>query len=326
MGGTNHIQRFIIRRVVTAVPTIFLVIVIAFLATRLAPGDPVTYLAGEQAPQEVIEQIKAKYALDRPLHVQFLLYLERLLHGDLGYSFVYRENVLKVISERVPATAILVGASILFALFVGVFLAVLSVRHLNSILDHLLSSISMIGYSMPVFWLAQLLIFFLAVKIEIFPAGGMINLRAQYTGVGSLLDIGYHLVLPTLNLGLIYMGLILRLTRAEMAEVLTQDFILTARSKGIPESQVMRKHVLRNALGPLTTMTGVLVGLMFSGAIFTETIFSWPGLGRLLYDSLFARDYPVVSAMFTMTSMVLIAATAVIDILYTVIDPRVRVE
>lgn len=322
----TNLKRFIFRRIGTAIPTIFFVLVIAFLATRLAPGDPITYLAGEQAPQEVIEKIKSKYALDQPLYTQFSLYMGGLFHGDFGYSFVYRQNVLQVIWERVVPTVVLVGMSILFALIVGILLAVISVKHLNSVLDNLVSSISMIGYSLPVFWLAQLLVFFMAVKLEIFPAGGMMDLRAQHSGFRFLLDVAYHLVLPTLNLGLIYTGLISRLTRAEMAEVLTQDFILTARSKGVPESQVMRKHVLRNALGPVATMTGVLVGLMFSGAIFTETIFSWPGLGRLLYDSLFARDYPVVTAMFTLTSVVLVITTILIDILYTVIDPRIGVE
>jgi len=233
---------------------------------------------------------------------------------------------LQVILERVPATVLLVGTSILFALIIGIALAILSVRHLNSFIDTMVSSASMIGYSLPVFWLAQLLTFIFAVKLKMFPAGGMINLRAQYTGIYRVLDVAYHLILPSLNLGLIYMGLISRLTKAEMAEVLTQDFILTARSKGIPERRVMKRHVLRNALAPVTTMTGVLVGLMLSGAIFTETVFSWPGLGRLLYDSLFARDYPVVTAIFTVTSIVLIMVTAITDILYSILDPRIRVE
>jgi peptide/nickel transport system permease protein len=310
----------------SAIPTVFFVLVIAFCATRLAPGDPITYLAGEHAPQDLIQNLKTKYGLDQPLYVQFGFYLKGVLHGDFGYSFAYRENVLQVIRERMTATLVLMGASILFALIIGILLAVASVKRLNSLWDHLISSFSMIGYSLPVFWLAQLLVFFLAVKLEIFPAGGMIDLRAQHTGFRYVADVGWHLILPVLNLGLIYTGLISRLARAEMAEILTQDFILTARSKGIPERRVMRRHVLRNALGPVTTMTGVLVGLMFSGAIFTETIFSWPGLGRLLYDSLFSRDYPVITAIFTLTSLALVLVTILVDLLYKVIDPRITVE
>ena len=326
MTNGNDLKRFLLRRMASAIPTVFFVLVIAFCATRLAPGDPITYLAGEHAPQDLIQNLKTKYGLDQPLYVQFGFYLKGVLHGDFGYSFAYRENVLQVIRERMTATLVLMGASILFALIIGILLAVASVKRLNSLWDHLISSFSMIGYSLPVFWLAQLLVFFLAVKLEIFPAGGMIDLRAQHAGLRYVADVGWHLILPTLNLGLIYTGLISRLTRAEMAEILTQDFILTARSKGIPERRVMRRHVLRNALGPVTTMTGVLVGLMFSGAIFTETIFSWPGLGRLLYDSLFARDYPVITAIFTLTSLALVLVTILVDLLYTVIDPRITVE
>ena len=326
MTNGNDLKRFLLRRMASAIPTVFFVLVIAFCATRLAPGDPITYLAGEHAPQDLIQNLKTKYGLDQPLYVQFGFYLKGVLHGDFGYSFAYRENVLQVIRERMTATLVLMGASILFALIIGILLAVASVKRLNSLWDHLISSFSMIGYSLPVFWLAQLLVFFLAVKLEIFPAGGMIDLRAQHTGFRYVADVGWHLILPVLNLGLIYTGLISRLARAEMAEILTQDFILTARSKGIPERRVMRRHVLRNALGPVTTMTGVLVGLMFSGAIFTETIFSWPGLGRLLYDALFARDYPVITAIFTLTSLALVLVTILVDLLYTVIDPRITVE
>lgn len=326
MTNGNDLKRFLLRRMASAIPTVFFVLVIAFCATRLAPGDPITYLAGEHAPQDLIQNLKTKYGLDQPLYVQFGFYLKGVLHGDFGYSFAYRENVLQVIRERMTATLVLMGASILFALIIGILLAVASVKRLNSLWDHLISSFSMIGYSLPVFWLAQLLVFFLAVKLEIFPAGGMIDLRAQHTGFRYVADVGWHLILPVLNLGLIYTGLISRLARAEMAEILTQDFILTARSKGIPERRVMRRHVLRNALGPVTTMTGVLVGLMFSGAIFTETIFSWPGLGRLLYDSLFSRDYPVITAIFTLTSLALVLVTILVDLLYKVIDPRITVE
>jgi peptide/nickel transport system permease protein len=296
------------------------------MATRLAPGDPVRLIVGELAPLDLIEALRAKYGLDKPLYVQFFYYLVKLFQGDFGFSFAHRQDVLEVIFDRVPATLLLVGTSIIFALFVGITLATMAAKRLNSLLDNLLSSISMIGYSIPVFWFAQLLIFFFAVKLDLFPAGGMIDLRNQHVGFYYALDVLYHLVLPALSLGLVYTGLIARLTRAEMADVLTQDFILTARAKGIPENRVMSRHVLRNALSPVTTMTGVLIGLMFAGAVFTETIFSWPGLGRLLYDSLFSRDYPVVTAMFIITSIILIIVNTIIDVLYCIIDPRVRIE
>ena len=324
--GKNNLTSFIFRRVVSGIPTLFLVLVVAFVATRLAPGDPVTLLAGELAPLELIEELKAKYGLDKPLYVQFFYYLAGLFQGDFGFSYSHRQNVLEVISERIPATVLLVGLSILFALVIGVMIALISARYPNSILDKFLSSFSMFGYSIPVFWLAQLLIFFFAVKINLFPAGGMIDLRTPHSGLAYAIDIMYHVVLPTLNLGLIYTGLIARLTRAEMDEVMTQDFILTARAKGIPEKRVIYRHALRNALSPVTTMVGVMIGLMFAGAIFTETIFSWPGLGRLLYDALFSRDYPVVTAMFIITSFLLIVVNGIVDVVYGIIDPRIRLE
>lgn len=320
----SNFKQFILRRAISAIPTIFLVLVIGFTVTHLAPGDPITLLAGELAPSDFVETLKIKYGLDKPLYVQFFLYLGRLLQGDFGFSYTYRQDVLEVIFERVPATILLVGTSIMFALVVGIILATIAAKHLNSFVDNLLSSISMIGYSIPVFWLAQLLIFFFAIKLDLFPAGGMIELRNPRVGFGYAIDILYHLILPALSLGLIYTGLIARLTRAEMGEVLTQDFILTARAKGISENRVVYSHALRNALSPVTTMIGILIGLMFTGAIFTETIFGWPGLGRLLYDSLFARDYPLVTAMFIITSIVLIIANTIIDVLYGIIDPRVR--
>ncbi len=318
------IASFIARRLLSAVQTVFMVLVIGFVVTRLAPGDPVTYLAGEQAPPEMIAEIKAKYLLDRPYYVQFGHYLLGLAKGDLGYSFAYRQGVGSLILERVPATLLLVGSSIAIALTFGIALALLAVRFLNRALDRVLSAVSMIGYSVPVFWLAQLLMFFMAVKLDLFPAGGMQDLRAPSAGFAKVLDLLHHLALPALNLGLIYMGLIARLTRAEMAEVLTMDFVLTARAKGVPERTVLVRHALKNALAPIITMTGVLVGTMFAGAIFTETIFSWPGLGRLLYDSLFARDYPVITAMFVLTSVTLVVVNLAVDLLYSFVDPRVR--
>ena len=325
MGEVN-LKSFVAKRTISAIPTVFLVLLIGFVAPRLAPGDPISVIAGDLAPPEVIESIRVKDGLTEPIYTQFFLYLGRVIRGDFGFSFAYRQSVLEVIFERVPATALLVSSSILFSLIVGIALASLSSRHLNSTLDKVLTSASMIGYSLPVFWLGQLLIYFFALELDLFPAGGMVDFRASNTGLSHLLDVLYHLTLPALNLGLIYTGLIARLTRAEMSEVLTYDFILTARAKGVPENKIISKHVLRNSLSPVATMTGVLFGLMFAGAIFTETIFSWPGLGRLLYDALFKRDYPVITAMFVLTSLTLIVANSVIDIIYSVIDPRIRVE
>ena len=325
-GRGAELGGFVLRRLGSAIPTLFMVLLLGFVATRLAPGDPVLIFAGDHAPPEMLAEIRARFGLDRPMHEQFALYLFGILTGDFGFSFAQQQPVIELVTERVSATLILIGAAIVLALVLGVTLALLAVAFLNRVPDTLLSAFSMIGYSVPVFWLAQLLIFFFAVKLDLFPTGGMRNFRAPSEGIERLLDLLHHLVLPAFNLGLIYTALIARLTRAEMAEILTQDHVLTARSKGLSASAVLFRHVLRNALGPLLTMTGVLVGTLFAGAIFTETVFSWPGLGRLLYDALFARDYPVIVAMFLLTSLALVITNAAVDILYSIVDPRIRVR
>jgi peptide/nickel transport system permease protein len=300
------------------------VIVLGFAAVRLAPGDPVMLLAGDQASQEYISEVRERYGLDQPMYIQFARYSAGLAQGDLGYSYANKQSVVALILERLPATLLLVFAALLIALVFGLALALIAVRFLNTAIDRLISALSMVGYSVPVFWLAQLLIYFFAVKLDLFPASGMTNLRAPAEGFEHVLDVLYHLVLPAANLGLIYVGLISRLARAEMAEILTMDFITTARAKGLTENQILVRHVLRNALAPVVTMSGVIIGMAFAGAIFTETIFGWPGLGRLLYDALFARDYPVVTGMFLFISVALVLTNIVVDFIYSIIDPRVQ--
>jgi peptide/nickel transport system permease protein len=312
------------RRIVSAVPSILIVIVLGFAAVRLAPGDPVMLLAGDQASQEYIKEVRERYGLDQSIYIQFARYSAGLAQGDLGYSYANKESVVDLILERLPATLLLVFAALSIALLFGLALALIAVRFLNTAIDRLISALSMVGYSVPVFWLAQLLIYFFAVKLDLFPASGMTNLRAPSEGFEHVVDILYHLVLPATNLGLIYVGLISRLARAEMAEILTMDFITTARAKGLTENQILVRHVLRNALAPVVTMSGVIIGMAFAGAIFTETIFGWPGLGRLLYDALFARDYPVVTGMFLFISVALVLTNIAVDFIYSIVDPRVQ--
>lgn len=317
---------FVFRRLLTAVPTVLLVVILGFLVTRLAPGDPVMLLAGDQASDEYIAEVRARYGLDQPLIAQFGRYLMALLSGDFGYSFANKQSVLSLVWERLPPTLLLISASFFLALGLGVALALVSVKFLNSPIDRALSALSMAGYSVPVFWLAQILIYYFAVKFDMFPTGGMVNLRAPSSGVGRVIDIAHHLVLPAINLGLIYTALIARLARAEMAEVGTMDFVLTARSKGVSENRILICHILRNALSPILTMSGVVLGNVFAGAIFTETIFGWPGLGRMLYDALFSRDYPVITGMFLFISFSFVIVNLIVDFLYAVVDPRVRRE
>lgn len=324
MSRTAGLRRRVLSTLASAVPTLFVVLLIGFAVTRLAPGDPITMLAGEHAPPEYADQIRAKYGLDRPIPEQFLKYLATLATGDFGFSYASQQPVLTLIAERTPATLILVGAAILLALLIGIGTAVIATRWPGSLTDTVMSTAATLGYAIPVFWLGQILIYAFAVKLDLFPAGGMQDLRAPSEGIERLLDLLHHLALPTLNLGIIYAGLIGRLAHAEMIEVQAQDFVLAAHAKGVAPWTVQLRHVLRNALAPIVTVTGILLGTMFAGAIFTETIFGWPGLGRLLYDALFSRDYPTITAIFVLTSVTLVIVNFLVDLAYMAIDPRVR--
>lgn len=328
MAGSNilgRLRRRLVGTLASAIPTLFVVLLIGFAVTRLAPGDPIILLAGEHAPPEYADEIRAKYGLDRPIPEQFLRYLGTLAQGDFGFSYASQQPVTRLVGERVPATLLLVGNSILLALAIGILSAVIGTRWPGSALDTGLATGVTLGYSLPVFWLGQLLIYFFAVRLDLFPAGGMTDLRMPSEGFDHVLDVAWHLVLPTLNLGLIYAGMIGRLAHAEMLEVQAQDFVMAAHAKGVPPWRVQIRHVLRNALAPIVTVTGILLGTMFAGAIFTETIFGWPGLGRLLYDALFSRDYPTITAIFVMTSFTLVLINFLVDLVYVMIDPRVRV-
>lgn len=321
----GRLRRRLVNTLASAVPTLLVVLIIGFAVTRLAPGDPVILLAGEHAPPEYADEIRAKYGLDKPIPEQFLRYLQTLAVGDFGFSYSSKQPVIELIGERASATLMLVGAAILVALTIGIASAVVGTRWPGSALDTVMSTGVTLGYSVPVFWLGQLLIYFFAVKLDLFPAGGMTDLRAPSEGIEHVVDVLWHLVLPTLNLGLVYAGMIGRLAHAEMLEIQSHDFVLAAHAKGVPPWRVQIRHVLRNALAPIVTVTGILVGTMFAGAIFTETIFGWPGLGRLLYDALFARDYPTITALFVLTSFTLVFVNFLVDIAYVLIDPRVRV-
>jgi peptide/nickel transport system permease protein len=258
--------------------------------------------------------------------VQLGLYLWNLLQGDFGFSFALKQPVLEVILDRVPATLLLMGVAILYATVCGALCGVISSRRQYSIADNAFTLVALIGYSMPVFWLGQILLILLGLQYPIFPAQGMESLRESYTGLARGLDILHHLVLPAFTLGLGYLAVDLRFTRSSMIEVMSQDYIRTARAKGLSERAVFYKHALRNALIPLVTITGLNFGFLLAGAVLTETVYAWPGLGRLMYDSIYARDYPVLMGMFVVISVMVIVVNFVTDIAYSVLDPRIRIR
>jgi peptide/nickel transport system permease protein len=316
---------FIARRVVQAVPVILAIAGMAFLIVHLAPGDPVNILLGEYgSTPEFREEIRRHYGLDRPILVQLGVYLSRIFRGDLGFSLYFNQPVLDLILQRLPATVLLMVAQLVFAVAAAVMLGMAAARRPYSLLDNTTTTLALIGYSMPVFWTGLLLILLFSTRLGILPSGGMTSARERLSGLAAAADVLRHLVLPALTLGLVNLALYARLTRANMLEVLSQDYIRTARAKGLGEGSVLRRHGLRNALLPVVTITGLDLGRMVGGAVLTETVFAWPGVGTLTFTALQTRDYPLIVGVFVLVSTAVILANLVVDVSYGFLDPRIR--
>jgi ABC-type dipeptide/oligopeptide/nickel transport system permease component len=275
------------------------VVAVNFTIIQLAPGDPVTVLAGDfPAPEALLRELRHDFGLDRPVWNQLLIYVGKLCRGDLGFSFRNRQPVLRLIFDRLPATLLLSGSALVLATVVGVGLGIVSARRPYSWLDNLTSVIGLLGFSMPVFWLGQLLIVGVSLSLDWLPAQGMVSLRADPTGWGRVQSIAQHLILPSLTLSTAFLAINSRIARASMLEVLRENFITVARAKGLSDLRVTYVHALRNALIPIVTVIGFNFGFLLAGSAFVETIFAWLGIGRLLYDSMTARDYPVILGIF----------------------------
>jgi len=319
------LPQYILRRIIQIVPLLVGVIVVNFIVIHIAPGDPVLVIVGEYGTTpEYLAMMRAKMGLDKPLWLQLLIYLKTTLQGDLGHSFVWNQPVLKIILEFVPATLLLMGVSLVLSVVVGVPLGVWASRKPYSLGDNSITTVSLAGYSIPVFWLGIMSILLFSVRLRWLPTQGMKTIASSLTGFGYYLDIARHLVLPATVLALAQLALITRLTRASMLEVMSLDFMTTAWSKGLDENQVIFRHGLRNALLPIVTIIGLQVGYTFGGAILTETVFAWPGLGRLMLRALSTRDYPLIMGMFIVITLMVIAANLITDIVYAALDPRVR--
>lgn len=321
---STSLRSYAAKRILEAIPLIFGVIVLTFVVIHIAPGDPVYVLAGEGATPEYVETIRASLGLNKPLHEQLFIYVASVIRGNLGYSFVYREPVLNIIMERVPATLLLVGTATLVSSVAGIILGVISSKKPYSITDNTVTTISLFGYSLPVYWLAQILLLLFAVRLGWFPVQGIVSVREELSGLALALDVAHHLILPAFALSMLMLALVSRLTRASMLGILKEDFIVTAWSKGLDQKTVLYRHALRNALLPVVTIIGLNVGSMLTGAVLTETVFGWPGLGRLMFDAMSARDYPVLMGDFVITSITVILANLVTDLAYGFLDPRIR--
>lgn len=313
------------RRLVLSVPLLLGVVVVNFLLIQLAPGDPVTILVGDYpAPPAYVEQVRHEFGLDQPVPVRLVRYLEQLGHGNLGYSFANRQPVLSLIRERVGATLELTLTALALAALLGVFLGVIAARRPGTFLDSAVQAVSLGGYSVPEFWLGQILILVFALGLAWLPSQGNHSLRVVMTGFGGFLDSLRYLILPALALSFRYLALISRMTRASMLEVLGADYILAARSRGASERVVLFVHALRNAAAPVITVIGYNLGFILAGSALIETVFGWPGIGLLLFSSISKRDYPTMTAILLLVSITVVLANLLTDIVHALLDPRVR--
>jgi len=312
--------KYIIRRLFDLLPTIFVVAVIVFIITRLIPGDPASVMLGPQASVEDIEALRQNLGLNDPLYVQFFHYISDLLRGNFGVSLTYNEPIVQLIMERFPNTLILAASALIIAFMIGVPAGIISASKQNSLLDYSVMLVSLIGVSMPIFWLGVMLVLYFSVNLGWFPA----------TGMGSMDDglISYikHLILPSITLATIPMATFARITRSSMLEVISQDYIKTARSKGLSEFWVICKHAFKNALTPLLTVLGMQISMMLGGAVLTETIFSWPGMGRLIVDAIDKRDFVVVQGTVLFIAVIFVLVNLFVDVMYKVVNPRVNLS
>ena len=325
-SGARFRLPYIVRKLIWLFVTLFAVVVFNFLLFRVLPGDPVQLYArsGRLTPQAA-NQLRAVFGLDRPLWDQFWIYFRGLLHGDLGFSLTYREPVSTVIAQRLVNTLVLVGAATVLVTGLGIFLGVMSASRRGSALDSSTVIGSLVLWSMPTFWVGMLLVFAFGVWLNILPTSGISTAGATYSSpAGSALDVARHLVLPTITLALVDIGQFVLITRSSLVDVLTEDFITTAKAKGMSRRRVVWGHGVRNAMLPVMTASVLYISLVVGGAIQVETVFSYPGMGELTYEAVTRRDYAVLEACFLLFAVTVIVANFLSDLLYRVLDPRVR--
>ena len=316
---------FILRRTLQIVPVVLAIAALNFALLHLAPGDAADILAAKSggASVEFVEELRREFGLDRPMYQQFFIYMARLLTLDLGFSHVQQTPVFDLIADRVPATLLLMVTAIALAVLIGIALGVISAMWRGSWLDGVVSVLSLVIYATPQFWLGLMLVVFFSISLGILPSGGMMTIGARMAEFERAIDVARHLALPATTLGLFYVAIYARLMRSSMLEVYTLDFIMTARAKGASEARVGVVHAARNALLPVVTLAGVQIGHILGGSILVETVFGWPGLGRLVFDALLQRDLNLLLGILFVSSIVVVIANLVVDLVYGFLDPRI---
>ena len=319
---------FLAKRVAYGALAMLAIAIINFFLLKLAPGDAAEALAGQAgtADPAYIAQLRAQFGLDQSLLSQLWAFLVRLATLDLGYSYVFNERVSVLIFSRMPATLMLMGAAIVIAVIGGIVFGVTAARYANRWPDRVISFLALLLYGTPPYWIGLMMILIFAVTLGWTPTSGMENVLAFNTGWDRVVDIAHHLILPALAQSIFYLAIYIRLVRAGMLEVLSLDFIRVARAKGISERRLSYRHALRNAVLPLVTVVGTNVGNFLGGAVLTETVFSWPGVGRLMFDAMFQRDLNLLLSILVLSSFFVILANLIVDLLYAVINPTVELK
>ncbi len=305
---------------------IFAIVCVNFLLIHAAPGDPASVIAGQSgaADAQFVAQLRHEFGLDQSLGRQLWIYVSSVAQGDLGISHQQQRTVLSLILERLPATLLLTVTAFAFALLAGIALGAAAARRVGTWADSAITILALGFYATPIFWVGLMLVLILSVGLGWLPSFGMNTVGADLHGWAAVVDTAQYLVLPALTLGLFYMAVYARLTRSAMLDVAGEDFIKTARAKGVPEGRILRRHILRNALLPVVTLAGIQAGQLIGGSVLVETVFAWPGIGRLAFDALLARDYQVLLGVFLTTSVLVLVFNLLTDLLYFIIDPRMQ--
>lgn len=319
--------RFLLLRFMKAVFVLLAVTIFSFALIRAAPGDPALVLAGEQGAvdAEFLDRVRARYGLDRPIHEQLALYIGRVAVLDFGTSYRFNRPVMDLIAERLPATLLLTMSAFGIAIAAGVGFGAFAARHVGKWQDTLITIAALLFFALPLFWVGLMGILVFSVWLGWLPAFGMSTVGAAMSPLGQAADVARHLVLPATTLALVYFATYTRMTRASILEVMDLDFVRTARAKGLPEGRIWRRHILKNAILPIITLASLQAGHLVGGAVLTETVFAWPGIGRLAFDALLQRDYNLLLAIFIIASALVVLFNLVADILYGLADPRIEV-
>ncbi|MER8801375.1 ABC transporter permease [Mesorhizobium sp. M0998] len=328
MSTLTRIGRTFRRTAIQAVPTVLGIVILNFFLLQLAPGDAADVMAGEagSATVETMAALRQRFGFDNPLLVQLFNYLYNLAHFSLGFSPRYGMPVADLIGQRLPGTLVLMAVALAVAIVLGLALGSVMAVFAGRLPDRVLSVISLLFYSIPGFWIGLMLIVLFSVKLGWLPSGGSGTIGSNLTGLAGLWDRARYMILPALSLALFYVAIYARLTRAAMLEVQSQDYVRTAAAKGLPPAIITIRHVLRNALIPITTMAGMHVGGMLGGAVVVETVYSWPGLGRLAFEAVMGRDFTVLLGILLLSSLLVIIANATVDLLHAWLDPRIGVR